>query len=447
MTTAAAALAAPLPWRRSVVWLLFLGPFFFLSYGFANHLAAQRAVADSLFYGWERHIPFLPWTILPYWSIDLLYGLSFLCCRNAREVDRHALRLLSAQLVAVACFLAFPLRFAFARPASDGLFGALFDALTSFDQPYNQAPSLHIALLVLIWVQFARLQWGPILRFVIHGWALLIGISVLTTWQHHFIDVPTGAALGLFCLWLWPDAGPLPFAAARPVVAARRRLAVLYGAGAALAVANASLLGGAGLCLVWLAIALALVAWNYAWCGAAGFQKQAGRHSMGAALLLAPYTLGAWLNSRWWTRRRPSPDCIVDDVWLGRLPTSAEMKAGSFAALCDLTAELPAPIGPWRYLSHPWLDLVPPTANQLLAAARSIEALRGQGPLLVACALGYSRSAGAVAAWLCLSRRAEGIEAALARLAERRPAVVVGPGLRAVLAEVEALIGAGGSHA
>lgn len=447
MIPAAATLAAPLPWRRGIAWLLFLGPFFFLSYGFANHLAAERAVAGSLFYDWERHIPFLPWTILPYWSIDLLYGLSFLCCRDARAVDRHALRLLTAQLVAVACFLAFPLRFAFERPVSDGLFGALFDALTSFDQPYNQAPSLHIALLILIWVQFTRLQGGPVLGWVIHGWALLIGISVLTTWQHHFIDVPTGAALGLFCLWLWPDAGPLPFAAARPIVVARRRLSAFYGTGAALAGASILLFDGAGLWLGWLVIALSIVAWNYAWCGAAGFQKQAGRHSLAAALLLAPYTLGAWLNSRWWTWSRPSPDCIVDDVWLGRLPTATEMKAGGFAALCDLTAELPAPLGPWCYAGHPWLDLVPPTAGQLLAAARSIETLRGHGTVLVACALGYSRSAGAVATWLCLTGRTDSMTAALALLTERRPTVVIGPKLRAVLAEVETLIANGGIHA
>lgn len=444
--TLATAARPPLPWRRSIAWLLFLGPFFFLSYGFANRLAAEQAVAGSLFYDWERHIPFLPWTIVPYWSIDLLYGLSFLCCRNAREVDRHALRLLTAQLVAVACFLAFPLRFAFVRPASDGLFGALFDALTSFDQPYNQAPSLHIALLIIIWVQFVRLPVGPALRIAIHGWALLIGISVLTTWQHHFVDIPTGAALGLFCLWLWPDAGQPPFAATRPVPAVRRRLAARYGTAAALACAIILFSASAAPWLGWLTIALSLVAWNYAWCGTGGFQKQDGRHSLAAALLLAPYTLGAWLNSRWWTRKRPQPDHIADDVWLGRLPTAADMKAGGFAALCDLTAELPAPHGAWRYAGHPWLDLVPPTAEKTLAAARGIEALRGRGPVLVACALGYSRSAGAVAAWLCLTGRADGMDGALALLAKRRPMVVIGPGLRAVLREVEALVADGAKH-
>ena len=63
-----------LPWLRSVAWLLVLGPFFFLSYGYANHMAAGRAITDSVFFEWERQVPFLPWTIIPYWSIDLFYG-------------------------------------------------------------------------------------------------------------------------------------------------------------------------------------------------------------------------------------------------------------------------------------------------------------------------------------------------------------------------------------
>lgn len=436
-----AALAAPLPWRRSVLWLLFLGPFFFLSYGYSNRLAAERAVTDTLFFAWERHIPFLPWTIVPYWSIDLLYGFSFLCCRDDREVDRHALRLFTVQVVSVACFLAFPLRFAFQRPAADGLFGALFDALTSFDQPYNQAPSLHIGLLVLIWAKFAGLRPALGVRALIHGWAVLIGLSVLTTWQHHFVDLPTGAAIGLLSLWLWPDGDRVsPAVRERPVTVARLRLASFYALASVLAAGVALTLGGAGLWLGWLALALGLVAGNYAWSGAAGFQKEQGRHSLAAALLLLPYTLAAWLNARWWTLARPQPDLIADDVWLGRLPTAAAMTAGGFAALCDVTAELPAPRGPWRYAGLPWLDLVPPGSEQLLAAARQIEALRGQGPVLVACALGYSRSAAAVAAWLRLSGRADSMASALDILRRQRSTVVLGSAHLAALAEFEALL-------
>ena len=48
------------PWARAVAWLCLLGPFFFLSYGAANWLAAQRAEVGSVVFDWERAIPFLP---------------------------------------------------------------------------------------------------------------------------------------------------------------------------------------------------------------------------------------------------------------------------------------------------------------------------------------------------------------------------------------------------
>ena len=230
----AASAAASRPWRRGVVWLLFLGPFFFLSYGLANAWAARQLTVPSIVFPWEAHIPIIPWSIVPYWSIDLLYGLSFLTLRSDRAVDRHALRLLTAQLVAVACFMLWPLRFSFAQPAVDGWAAVWFEALRRFDQPFNQAPSLHVALAVVLWDAFRHAVRRPWLRGLLHGWMLLIGVSVLTTWQHHFIDVPTGALLGLFCLWLWPARGVSPWSAWRPAASSgRRRIAAYYAAGAA----------------------------------------------------------------------------------------------------------------------------------------------------------------------------------------------------------------------
>lgn len=438
--------ASPL-WWRSIGWLLFLGPFFFLSYGFANHIAAARGVTDSVVFDWERRIPFLPWSIVPYWSIDLLYGLSFLLCRTRPEVDRHALRLLTAQIISISFFLIFPLRFTFGRPHVDGLFGGMFDALMSFDQPYNQAPSLHISLLVILWVRFATAVPGR-WRAVVHIWTAIIGLSVLTTFQHHFIDIPTGVLAGFICLWIWPDAGSSPLVGGNNATTTRHhRLTACYLFGAVVLAAIAVSLGGAALWLWWGAAALGLVALVYFRTGAAaGFQKEAGRHSMAVAVLLAPYVLGAWLNSRWWTRHHSAPDAIIDDVWLGRLPSPRDMHSGGFFALCDLAAELPAPRGNWHYVGLPWLDLVAPNASQLAEAARHIESLRVHGRVLVCCALGYSRSACAVAAWLLLTRRAADVDAALVLLRSRRPQLVLGPMHRAALSELMYVGGVDGAH-
>ncbi|HNE01001.1 MAG TPA: serine/threonine protein phosphatase, partial [Plasticicumulans sp.] len=75
------------PWPRALLWLAVLGPLFFLSYGAANWLASRRAGVGSLVFDWEHAIPFWPWTILPYWSIDLLYALPLFVCTTRRELD------------------------------------------------------------------------------------------------------------------------------------------------------------------------------------------------------------------------------------------------------------------------------------------------------------------------------------------------------------------------
>ena len=423
--------------RRAVIWLVFLGPFFFASYGFANWAAAQRESVGVWVFDWERGMPLWPWTIIPYWSIDLLYGLSFLLPRTRRELDSHALRLLSAQVIAVSCFLLFPLRFSFERPALEGVFGWLFDLLMGFDKPFNQAPSLHIALLVILWTAYGRYA-GGLWRWLLHGWFALIGLSVLTTWQHHFIDVPTGALAGWLCVWLWPREGRSPIAAWKLSGDPRRlRLAAFYAIGSALCAVLASAGGGAWLWLCWPSVSLALVALCYLSIGAEGFQKHAdGRHSMAVSWLLAPYLLGAWINSRAWTRRHPQPDEVQPGLWLGRLPGAVDLAARPDLAILDLCAELPCVAHGEGYASLPLLDLVAPSAEQCRIGAELIDTLRSHGPLLVCCALGYSRSATVVAAWLLISGRAATLEDAVAQLRRARPQVVLKAEQLAVLAQI-----------
>lgn len=412
------------PWRRSLLWLVLLGPFFFASYGFANWMASLHAELPVLAFGWEARIPFVPWTIVPYWSIDLFYAVSFFLCRQRQELDRHALRLLSAQLIAVVCFLLWPLRFSFERPEIGGVFGWLFDVLLGFDKPFNQAPSLHIVLLVVLWVKFAQYLQG-VWRLLLHVWATLIGISVLTTFQHHFIDVPTGLLAGWLCVWLWPEQGTPPLRAWRsardPV---RWRLAGLYLLGAAVLLVPVILWAGAALWLLWPVVSLLLVALAYAGLGTAVFQKRAdGRLTMAARWLLAPYLAAAWINSRWWTRGAPQPVRVIDAVWLGRLP--GRRLSAPLQAVVDTCAELSCRAPGRAYASVPMLDLVVPTTADLRAASDAIERLHALGPVLVCCALGYSRSAASVATWLLRTGRADNVAHAVTLLRAARPSIVL----------------------
>lgn len=422
--------AEPRPWKRAALWLAGLGVLFFSSYNAANWLASRRAHVPSMVFPWEAGIPYWPWTIVPYWSIDFFYCVSLFICTTKRELDTHARRLLAVQLISVTIFIVAPLRFTFVRPETSGLFGAMLDALLLFDKPYNQAPALHISLLVILWVQYAKHLSGA-WRWMLHGWFALIGISVLTTYQHHFFDIPTGLWAGWFCVWLFPgDARPV-FATARLARDRRRlQLAIRYGAGALLigAVAGvmSSVMGGWALWLLWISGALLLVSLIYAALDASAFQKNAdGSMSAASQWLLAPYRLGAWLNSRWWTRHTGAYSAITPEVWIGRLPRNATELPPGVVSVIDLCAELPCKAPTPGYVAAPALDLVTLSTAQLEAAAAHITAALLKGPAYVCCALGYSRSAAAVAAWLITNGHATSAREALAQIRTARPHTVL----------------------
>ncbi len=425
---------------RALVWLLILAPLFFATYSLANWFTSQRADVGTLVFAWEQHTPFWAWTIVPYWSIDLLYGLSLLLCSSRHELDIHARRLLSAQVLAIAGFLLFPLTYTFSRPEMTGFFAWMFEVLMGFDKPFNQAPSLHIVLLMVLWVRYAAHTPKGLLRWLLHLWFGLIGLSVLTTYQHHFIDLPTGVLVGWLCIWLWPLDRPSPLANLRWQPQAKgRRLAFYYALGGVALGALGVSVGGLGWWLTWPATALCLVALNYLLVGAPGFQKHSdGTLSWASNFLFGPYLIGAWVNSRLWTARQPAPVLIMDDVWLGRIPNKGELDDTPIRAIVDLCAELPCASGGRAYRSLPTLDLLPPSPELLCAAAMAIEQARQQGPVLVCCALGYSRSAAAVAAWLLHSGRAANPQAAEAILRQVRPGVVLREGHLRNLAAMEA---------
>jgi hypothetical protein len=413
------------PWFAALCWAALLAPFFFLSYGFANWVTSQRAFVPSIVFRWEPSTPFLPWTIIPYWSSDLLYGISLAVCTTRSELHTHAKRLIAVQFIAILCFLAFPLRLTFERPETHGFFGWLFDALTSFDKPFNQAPSLHVSLAVILWNRF-RPHLESWSRILMGAWLLLIVLSTMTTYQHQFIDLPTGALAGFLAIALFPLSNTR--------TSQRLRLATFYLSGAVLFTATACKLGAFAWILLWPAAATLTVAIAYLADRPALFLSPPIR------LLTAPYIAAAWINSRCWTRRQTPAHEVADGVWLGRAPvwTFSWLRSsggtGGFACQAGIK---PADLLPRAVSFHsivncapelnvgtrniPMLDLVTPTTHQLQQATDAIEECAGDRPTLVCCALGVSRSAAAVAAWLLATERAETLEEATTTIRLRRP--------------------------
>ena len=98
---------------------------------------------------------------------------------------RNAPRLIAIQVLSIFCFLAFPLRCTFVRPPVGGWAGDLFAGLLKFDRPFNQAPSLHAALPVILWMRY-RVHTHRAIRVLLAAWFVLVTASALTTYQQAY---------------------------------------------------------------------------------------------------------------------------------------------------------------------------------------------------------------------------------------------------------------------
>ncbi len=390
----------------ATLWGACLGVLFFSSYNTVNHFTSLRNDVGVYVMDWEKQIPFISWMIVPYWTIDLLYGFALFTSRNKNELFRLGKRLLLAQIICITGFLIWPLHFSFTRPSSDGLFGFLYAALSGFDLPYNQAPSLHICLLVILWRHYADIVDSAVIRWITHIWFALIGISVLTTFQHHFIDVLLGFWAGALILLIFPEAAEQWRLRYAERGEKSLRLAAYYFIASMFAVFVGALLFPNPLAWIiyWLAAALMGVAGIYIFGSPEHFGKKAQQLPWRSWMFFGPYIVGARLNAHFWTRKLPSAVNVFENIFLGPQPNQLVLKEYAVETVIDLCAELPLRANPIDYKSLPVLDLLPLPVATLYAAASAIEEASSKGNVLVCCALGFSRSAAAIAAWLILYR-------------------------------------------
>jgi len=193
--------------RERLFWAIFLSIFGMGLYVGTNRIVEWRSHSvpiRSIYFSWERSIPFVPLMVIPYWSMDLLYFFGPLVCRSRGLLKAHAKRMIVSFVICCAIFLVFPLREAFDRPAVPGISGWFFAQLSVVDRPFNMAPSLHIVELVLLWVVYIPATSGWVRR-IVQCWFVLIYLSTLLTFQHHVIDLITGQILAMYCIYAFPS--------------------------------------------------------------------------------------------------------------------------------------------------------------------------------------------------------------------------------------------------
>jgi len=169
--------------------------------GLGSYLAVLKwrgsAGASVTQTAWDRSIPFQPgWLyvyLAPYAAAPVLLAIM----RRGTFV-RFLTSSLAVLAVSLVVFSTVPTQTV--RPAGDelgdGFTSALYRAMVAIDDPpANAAPSLHVSLtclLALALLHDFRRYW-PV---IILGTGL-VWVATLLTWQHHLIDVASGAALGL----------------------------------------------------------------------------------------------------------------------------------------------------------------------------------------------------------------------------------------------------------
>lgn len=410
-----------------------LGVLFLLIYGWCNWFAAQRTSVPTLFFEWERSIPFVPLMIIPYMSIDLFFVAAPFLCRSNRELATLVKRMATALIVAGVCFTLFPLRFAFARHPVSGWLGTFFDWFQGIDRPYNLLPSLHIALCVILSELYAKHTRG-LLRYASNLWFVLIAFSAVLTYQHHLMDVVGGFALGAYCLYFIREPTP------RLPANGNRRVGARYAIGALLLICLMLFLWPWGAILIWPIVSLGVAAIAYFGAGPGIFRKREGRLPWTAWWAQGPVLLGHEISRLYYRRQCRAWDELTPRIWIGSVLSRGEAAAAvreGVTAVLDLTAEFSesAPFRGVNYRNVPVLDLTAPTFEQLEEMAAFIEAESSKGIVYVHCKIGYSRTAAAAIAYLLRTGKVRTVAEGVQRLRQVRPTIVIRPEVMTALNE------------
>ena len=410
--------------KERFVWMLFMGITFFLLYGAANQYAGLTAPHQSFWMEWEKKIPFIPAFIVPYMSSDVMFIIAFFLPYTRLELRILAARVLFIVLISVVLFIVSPLQFSFEKPPIES-FTFLFNLLEA-DLPYNQVPSLHIAFAIVLWASMRKYIQSLWLKLLVASWLWLIALSTLFVYQHHFIDLPTGAMLGLLAVYILREDKPslltTSFTTPRSLKMGLYYLVVSM------------------ICMV-LAFIIPLFSWGFLWLFLSLFSVSiiyafglnrllAGKEAKAKLwqwLLFAPYFLGNYISWHYYKLRLPLVASLMPDVYLGRFPTSKdyeELKDKGVKHCINLATEQQVQQVHIAQTRLPFLDQTIQSPESLHEGVLLIEKYKEEG-VYVHCTLGLSRSVLLVSAWLLYN--GYNLEELESRIAKVRPNYVKSP--------------------
>lgn len=393
-----AELSAASTLKERFVWLLYLGIVFFLLYGSANQYAAITATDRAFVMGWEKQIPFVEAFIVPYMSSDVLFAIAFLLPQTRQNVKILALRNFFAIIISVLVFVLWPMKFTFTKPPVDNF---LFEML-KMDLPYNQLPSLHVSLAVILWASMKHTIHATWIKAILFIWLILIVLSTLLVYQHHFIDIPTGFAVGVLVVYLFNEKRANyftnSFTTPRHIKIGLYYLVFAIGL-MILAFKLSSLF------VLYLFVSVFAVSAIYAF-GLNEFLLTKNRYlNVLQRLILLPYFIGSHLSWRYYQRKIPFLSQLNERIYFGRQANNkeyAQLKQLGITHIINLCPELIFNRSEIAQQRFNFLDLTMQSPVQISTVIEAIESslTNDNDKVYIHCKLGMSRTILVISAYL-----------------------------------------------
>lgn len=370
---------------------------FMAVYNFSAWYASTLDFVPSFTFRFEQNIPFISATIIPYLTSGLFFCAVFFLCKSKEELITLTKRMLFMIIVAGMCFTLFPLKFSVVKPeASNVVFQFFFQFLKNVDSPYNQAPSLHVAFALLFWTIFRNRENSG--RNVSAVWLTLLALSTLTTFQHHVIDIITGAILAQLTFMIFP-------AQRNSVYFRNFQMANYYFLGGWIIVLIALLLNQfqsrLGLILLWVSVMLFIVGYQYQKNNIHFLKNGFGNIPFYKKVFYFPYLIMYWFFWRF-LRKNKIPAEIIPRIFISSKLDTEEIENFDITEntfVYDLSAELEEHKllkVKNRYFCVPFLDIgafdVIETKKLVLEIAEKYSKLPIDGKILIHCTMGFTRS-------------------------------------------------------